>query len=1034
MAKPSQDRPKVPKGEDDEGESNLAIHPQDERQLEEAFEDIERKYETGAVHELLGYTVRVPVTISADLRLGLDLRDPNDPRKIVGLDDTKPEQRPWPSTEVARVDPLGQIGRWNEYQLQQAEVDDWEDVIYSDQVVEPVAGPIGRAVWLQAVEVENGPMVHQHIGSKGIKLIQQVRQRIGPGYEKARLVLCFFIQASYCYRYKARLIRGNALHVGAVALGGSDEIFGSLVEWGIDLLSECEFMHHSKRGQCLALHLAAGRGRLPMLSMLLEAGVDVNIKTRYNQKDNYTALHEAAFFKQTAVVKLLLESHAKVNEVNLKQQTPLHIASAVGGYNLCRLMVKYDADVEMQDSGKRTALDAAMESGRYPPHKLFHLTGRSFSDLLKVAYHSPAAASDLLRNVEVDAIHPAWGENLAKEMIHSPADGLSKWICLLGLAPKAGEEVIEALTVAPPVKDASHHPLPRRVSLPEGSHFLCQYQPEDTWQYFGTDAKLFPDWHSQLCPGCDARFYAKRGQPTERWLRRLFAFTTGQSTDASNQVQVCTPNQEEERGNFGVVGKAQVTDLVPVKVVTIKLPGIICSKVLYVLSSVGDRHIFVKIGVRAIVTYVWNNLVRYQYYNKTFQRMLVIVLLFCFVCQWIPADPESLVRRGAWSLVASQVYHELFYEVFEAVGYIFELKLPKVYFRQLKNVCDYASAALGLWLMHLTQHDFHLESLPVLLAVVIMGRWVMLIWTCRAFVWAGEKILPVLQASCVPMGGIMLVTLFIFAGFWHCFAALTLAQGALNQYKVLLGTLRLLVLGDGDGAGIILGLYDGDEELGSPITFALFSVAVIGFCIVILNLFIAVHGEAYDKAQETANISFLQEKAAICLHCLLMPKWPPPGWCKIPWPRCVCMAIYVFSFVAWLVLISFRELHPWLASFVLLAGSLLGDAVLLQLPWSKQDSQNYYFWICYRDDYEEADSCPVAESDLPGRLSSVKQNNLAYHARISENLGSLKNKVEIRNQSLELHLGNVDLRLRGMEARLATANQALSSLVPPVLE
>ena len=29
---------------------------------------------TGAVHELLGYTVRVPVTISADLRLGLDLR------------------------------------------------------------------------------------------------------------------------------------------------------------------------------------------------------------------------------------------------------------------------------------------------------------------------------------------------------------------------------------------------------------------------------------------------------------------------------------------------------------------------------------------------------------------------------------------------------------------------------------------------------------------------------------------------------------------------------------------------------------------------------------------------------------------------------------------------------------------------------------------------------------------------------------------------------------------------------------------------
>ena len=33
--------------------------------------------------------------------------------------------------------------------------------------------------------------------------------------------------------------------------------------------------------------------------------------------------------------------------------------------------------------------------------------------------------------------------------------------------------------------------------------------------------------------------------------------------------------------------------------------------------------------------------------------------------------------------------------------------------------------------------------------------------------------------------------------------------------QVLLGTLRLLVLGDGDGAGIILGLYDGDEVPGA---------------------------------------------------------------------------------------------------------------------------------------------------------------------------------------------------------------------------
>ena len=30
--------------------------------------------------------------------------------------------------------------------------------------------------------------------------------------------------------------------------------------------------------------------------------------------------------------------------------------------------------------------------------------------------------------------------------------------------------------------------------------------------------------------------------------------------------------------------------------------------------------------------------------------------------------------------------------------------------------------------------------------------------------------------------------------------------------EVLLATLRLLVLGDGDGAAVIIGLYNGDEE------------------------------------------------------------------------------------------------------------------------------------------------------------------------------------------------------------------------------
>ena len=51
-------------------------------------------------------------------------------------------------------------------------------------------------------------------------------------------------------------------------------------------------------------------------------------------------------------------------------------------------------------------------------------------------------------------------------------------------------------------------------------------------------------------------------------------------------------------------------------------------------------------------------------------------------------------------------------------------------------------------------------------------------------------------------------------------------------------------------------------------------IAVIIFCISLLNLFIAVHGRAYSEAHIHATNLFLQERAAICVHCMVQPKLP----------------------------------------------------------------------------------------------------------------------------------------------------------------
>merc|ERR1719221_706548 len=97
---------------------------------------------------------------------------------------------------------------------------------------------------------------------------------------------------------------------------------------------------------------------------------------------------------------------------------------------------------------------------------------------------------------------------------------------------------------------------------------------------------------------------------------------------------------------------------------------------------------------------------------------------------------------------------------------------------------------------------------------------------------------------------------------------------------------RLLLLGDGDGIDFVLDVDDvgyeyGGLQTGSPITRAFFMAAVLIFCILLLNLFIAVISQAYSKAFHDGANLHQQERAAICLNCMLQPHWPP----REPWER-----------------------------------------------------------------------------------------------------------------------------------------------------
>eukprot|EP00913_Durusdinium_trenchii_P025788 g24202.t1 len=133
---------------------------------------------------------------------------------------------------------------------------------------------------------------------------------------------------------------------------------------------------------------------------------------------------------------------------------------------------------------------------------------------------------------------------------------------------------------------------------------------------------------------------------------------------------------------------------------------------------------------------------------------------------------------------------------------------------------------------------------------------------------------------------------------------------------------------------------------------------MVVFCVCVLNLFIAVHGEAYDSAQEKAFTSFLQaeccsdkiaaltsrahaqERAGICLHCLLRPSWPPRclKW-RVPHRIRTYVFLQLASIAAWLLLLREETINVLIPTALLWGSAMLGDAILVQRPWikSKED-------------------------------------------------------------------------------------------------
>jgi ankyrin repeat protein len=106
------------------------------------------------------------------------------------------------------------------------------------------------------------------------------------------------------------------------------------------------------------LHAAAMTGSKNLIQLLLEKGLDVNLRTRRGR----IPLHWAAASGSKDVAALLITKGASVNKKTMYGHTPLHYSAKYGGDKATtELLLKNNADVNVIGAGDATPLDWAVE-------------------------------------------------------------------------------------------------------------------------------------------------------------------------------------------------------------------------------------------------------------------------------------------------------------------------------------------------------------------------------------------------------------------------------------------------------------------------------------------------------------------------------------------------------------------------------------------------------------------------------------------------------------------------------------------------
>jgi ankyrin repeat protein len=103
------------------------------------------------------------------------------------------------------------------------------------------------------------------------------------------------------------------------------------------------------------LHYSIFYNRIDIAKVLIDAGMDVNIKNKLND----TPLHFASYYNRNEIVKMLIDADSDINAQEDSGKTALHLAINNDNTQIVQMLIAAGGDKSIEDNYGETASDFA---------------------------------------------------------------------------------------------------------------------------------------------------------------------------------------------------------------------------------------------------------------------------------------------------------------------------------------------------------------------------------------------------------------------------------------------------------------------------------------------------------------------------------------------------------------------------------------------------------------------------------------------------------------------------------------------------